>query len=276
MPESRNIVLVIEYDGTGYHGWQTQKNALSVQSVIEDALLKLTGEKTRLTASGRTDTGVHALGQVANFQTKSTIPGDKYSHALNSILPGDIAIRLSSETAKDFHSRFSAKGKRYLYRIYNSPVRSAILRNTACHVPQKLDVLLMNEAASYFRGTHDFSAFRSAGGNSTNPIRTISDAMVAENGEGLIEIDIAGDGFLYNMVRIIAGTLIMVGDGRKKPGEIESIIAAGDRRKAGKTAPPHGLYLKEVYYDCTGSEEPDGKGCTKTLTTCLNSDDTLK
>lgn len=269
----RNIKLIIEYDGTNYHGWQSQTNALSVQDVIERAIQKLTGEDCRLVGSGRTDVGVHALGQVANFHTGSRIPAGRFAHALNSVLPDDIVIRHSEEEDSGFHSRYSAKGKKYRYLIYNSEHPSALLRNRACHIQYPLDFGLMAEAASCFIGTHDFSAFRASGSNAKTSIRTITHVLFKEKDCGeiaagkefsekgrlfekgqlsergrLFEFEVAGDGFLYNMVRIMAGTLIEVGAGKIPPNGIPEIIESRDRKKAGKTAPAHGLYLVEVYY----------------------------
>jgi pseudouridylate synthase I len=250
----RNIKLTIEYDGTNYHGWQSQKNADTVQDFINLAVSRLTGEEINITGSSRTDTGVHAYGQVANFFTESTIPADKFTYALNSLLPEDIVITKSEEVDSNFHARFSTKGKKYRYLIYNSSFRSAILRHRAYHVYYPLDLDAIKLATHYFLGTHDFSAFMATGSCVKSTVRTIKDISV-DNGEKegnssgrLIRLDIAGDGFLYNMVRIIAGTLVQVGYGRIKPEEIPGIIADCDRKKAGKTAPAHGLYLIEIYY----------------------------
>lgn len=242
-----NIKLIIEYDGTGYHGWQSQSNAIAIQDIIEKAISKLTGEHSRLTASGRTDAGVHALGQVANFFTQSSIPPERFSYALNSILPDDIVIKKSEEVPHSFNSRYSAKGKKYRYLIYNSEYPSALLRNRAFHVPQRLDFELMEKASSYFTGTHDFSAFKASGSSTASSVRTVAETSLAKKGE-IIEFEITGTGFLYNMIRIIAGTLIDVGMGRISVEDIPGIIESCDRRKAGKTAPAHGLYLVEVHY----------------------------
>jgi len=243
----RNIKLIVEYDGTAYHGWQSQDNATAVQDVVTEAVNRLTGEKCSIIGSSRTDTGVHALGQVCNFFTNSKIPADKFAFALNTMLPDDIVIKHSEEVPADFHSRFSAKGKKYRYLIYNSTFPSALLRNRAYHVFYHLDCELMNKAAGHLTGTHDFIAFSAAGSSARTTTRTITQANVSRNGE-MIEITVAGDGFLYNMVRIIAGTLVEVGFGKIPPDAISEIIAGRDRRKAGRTAPAHGLYLVEVYY----------------------------
>lgn len=243
----RNIKLTIEYDGTAYHGWQSQVNATAVQDVVTSAVNNLTGENCSITGSSRTDTGVHALGQVCNFHTGSAIPADKFAYALNAILPEDIVIRKSEEVSDDFHARFSTKGKKYRYLFYNSIFPSALLRHRACHVYYPLDMEEMCKAAAYFMGTHDFAAFSAAGGSVKTTVRTITEAVVVKDGE-LVDFTVAGDGFLYNMVRIIAGTLIEVGFGRIKADGIPGIINSCDRRKAGRTAPAQGLYLVEVYY----------------------------
>jgi len=243
----RNIKLIIEYDGTNYHGWQIQPNKVTVQEVIEKAIYSLTGEQCKVIGASRTDAGVHALGQVANFYTMSKIPADKFSFALNRLLPEDVSIKYSEEAGSDFHSRFSAKGKRYRYLIYNSKHRSAIMRNNAFHVSQSLDLQAIKKACSFFAGKHDFAAFRSSGGSAETTVRTITDISV-EKKDDIIAFEIAGDGFLYNMVRIIAGTLVYVGLGKIYALDIPDIILSGDRRRAGLTAPPQGLYLVEVYY----------------------------
>ncbi len=243
----RNIKLTIEYDGTNYSGWQSQKNALSVQAVIESAIKELTGEDCRLTGAGRTDAGVHALGQVANFYTNSAIPAQRFSYALNGLLPRDIVVIASHEVDVDFHSRFSAVGKRYRYLVYNFPMPSALLRNRAYHVPFALDLKAMQEAAGYLIGKHDFAAFSASGSSVKTTVRTVTSASL-EKSDRLITLDITGDGFLYNMVRIIMGTLVEVGLGKMEPGAVEEILESRDRGRAGATAPPHGLYLAEVYF----------------------------
>lgn len=244
----RNIKLTIEYDGTCYHGWQSQENAATVQDVVTSAVRKLTGEEVSLTGSSRTDTGVHAYGQVANFRTESRIPPEKFAFALNSMLPEDISIRRSEEVDPEFHARFSARGKKYRYLIHNTSHRSALLRHRAWHVVYPLDIGNMTEASRYFLGTHDFKAFMATGSSAKTTVRTIHEISVIRLPDNQIAIEIAGDGFLYNMVRIIAGTLAYVGYGKIDPKDVPAIIDEGDRRKAGKTAPAHGLYLVEVYY----------------------------
>ena len=243
----RNIKLTIEYDGTAYHGWQSQINAETVQDVVTDAVNKLTGGKNSLTGSSRTDTGVHAMGQVCNFFTDSAIPADKFAYALNTLLPDDIVVCNSEEVNQVFHARFSTKGKKYRYLIYDTTFPSALLRHRAYHVFYPLDAGKMKQAAEYFKGTHDFIAFSAAGGSVKTTVRTIMEADVERKGD-IIEFSVVGDGFLYNMVRIIAGTLVEVGFGKLRPEDIPGIIAGRNRRKAGRTAPAHGLYLVEVYY----------------------------
>jgi len=246
----RNIKLTLEYDGTAYHGWQSQDNAVTVQSTVTAAVCRLTGENCSITGSSRTDAGVHALGFVCNFFTESNIPADKFSYALNTLLPDDIVVIRSEEVPADFHSRYSARAKKYCYLIYNSVFPSAILRHRAYHVYYKLDVGAMNEAAAFFKGTHDFAAFCASEASVKTTVRTIMAADVRRlpHDDRLIELSVTGDGFLYNMVRIIAGTLVEVGFGKLSPQDIPDIINSLDRRRAGRTAPAHGLYLAEVFY----------------------------
>lgn len=242
-----NIKLILEYDGTEYSGWQRQTNALSVQQVVEDTLYKLTGEKTTLIASSRTDSGVHARGQTANFRTSSPIPPDRFCFALNALLPADIRVVSSERVPDDFHSRFSAKGKKYRYCMIVGPHSTAIGHRYYAHIPPPLDVEAMERSCGYFIGTHDFAAFRAAGSSARSTVRTIFDATLERDGRHLC-FTVKGNGFLYNMVRIMAGTLIYVGKGKIKPEEIPDILLSRDRRRAGLTAPAHGLFLEKVYY----------------------------
>lgn len=246
----RNIKLTIEFDGTAYHGWQSQINAVTVQDTVTAAIKTLTGEDCSLCGSSRTDAGVHALGYVCNFFTQSAIPADKFAFALNTLLPEDIVIKGSQEVSENFHARFSAKGKTYRYLICNSVFPSALLRKRVYHVYYPLDITAMQAAADHFVGTYDFIAFSAVGGTVKTTVRTITAAAVLRQNpdNNLIALNITGDGFLYNMVRIIAGTLIEVGIGNLKPGDIPELISGRDRRKAGRTAPAHGLYLVEVFY----------------------------
>lgn len=245
----RNIKLIIEYDGTNYCGWQTQENGPSIQESIEKAIEKATGEAAGLNGSGRTDAGVHARGQVANFLTSSTIPGDKFSYALNNLLPRDIVIKGSEEVLPDFHARFSAAGKKYSYHIINSKFPSALYRNYAYHTNycERLDVEGMETAAKAFIGTYDFGGFMAAGSKVVNTVRTIYDVSLEKENE-MLRLIYKGNGFLYNMVRIITGTILYAGIGKIDPGEIKAIILSKDRSRAGITVPACGLYLEEVYY----------------------------
>lgn len=228
-------------------GWQKQPNKLNIQGTIEKAIEEITGEQVELNASGRTDAGVHALAQVANFKTNSKLPIEKFAVAINSRLKKSIVIKEAEEVDERFHSRLTCKQKTYRYIINNSYNGTAIYRNLECHIPTKLDVKNMQEAAKYFIGEHDFKAFKASGTSSKSSVRTIYDAKVyIENGR--IFIELTGNGFLYNMVRIISGTLVDVGLGKIKPEEIENIINIGKRENAGKTLPAHGLYLIKVDY----------------------------
>lgn len=244
----RNIKLIIEYHGRGFNGWQKQPDKLNIQGEIERAIEEITGEKVDLTASGRTDAGVHSFGQTANFKIEGNFPVEKFPIALNSKLKNSIRIRSAEEMDERFHSRFSVKSKKYRYVINNSPYGSAIFRELEFHIPQKLDVEKMKEAAKYFEGEHDFKAFKASGTSSKSSVRTIYSAEVIEDGER-IKIELSGNGFLYNMVRIISGTLVDVGLGKIEPSQIAEIIEQKDRKLAGKTLPPQGLYLVEVKYE---------------------------
>ena len=243
----RNIKLTIEYDGKDFNGWQKQPDKLNIQGTIEKAIERVTGEIVELTASGRTDAGVHSLGQVANFKTNTNIPIEKIPVAINSQLKKSIVIKKAEEVDEKFHSRLSCKRKTYRYIINNSPEGSAIYRNLETHIPYKLDVEKMKEAIKYFIGEHDFKAFKASGTSSKSSVRTIYDAKVYEDKERIF-IELTGNGFLYNMVRIIAGTLVDVGSGKIMTEDIVNIINSKKRENAGKTLPPQGLYLLNVDY----------------------------
>lgn len=244
----RNIKLTIEYDGKCYNGWQKQPNKLNIQGEIERAIYNITKEEVDLIGSGRTDAGVHALGQVANFKTNSQISIEKIPLAINSQLKNSIVIKEAEEVDERFHSRYNAKHKTYRYIINNSKCGTAIYRNLEYSYPFKLDAEKMKQASKYFEGEHDFKAFKSSGTSSKNSVRTIYKAIVKQEGEKII-IELTGNGFLYNMVRIISGTLLDVGLGKIRAEEIPEIIESKDRQRAGKTLPAHGLYLVEVKYD---------------------------
>ena len=244
----RNIKLTIEYDGKEFNGWQKQPNKLNIQGTIEQAIKNITGEDVELNASGRTDAGVHALGQVANFKTNSEIPIEKFAIAINSKLKKSIVIKKAEEVDERFHSRLNCKRKTYRYIINNSPEGTAIYRYLETHIPQKLDVKKMEQALKYFEGEHDFKAFKASGTSSKSSVRTIYKTQIYKKEDRII-IELTGNGFLYNMVRIIAGTLVDVGLGKIEPQQIENIIKEKKRENAGKTLPPNGLYLVSVEYE---------------------------
>lgn len=244
----RRIHLIVEYDGTDYAGWQRQSNAMTVQEKLEDAVKKLTGETVCVHGASRTDAGVHALGQSAHFDTESRIPADKFSFALNTILPPDIRVSRSGEVSEAFHSRFSGKGKRYRYLFYAAPHAGALNRRTHAHVIYPLDVDRMRAEAQSLVGKHDFAAFAASGSVVKDTVRTIYRADIEREGAEICLI-VEGNGFLYNMVRIIAGTLVGVGSGKLAPGAFERAIESGNRLDLGVTAPAHGLTLMEVFYD---------------------------
>ena len=245
----RNIKLIIEYDGKDFNGWQKQPNKLNIQGEIEKAIERITGEKVDLMASGRTDAGVHAIGQVANFKTNSNIPIEKIPIALNTNLKKSIIIKSAEEVEERFHSRLNCKRKTYRYVINNSKYGTAIYRNLETHIPQKLNVEKMKQAVKYFEGEHDFKAFKASGTSSKSSVRTIYKAEIIEKENEKIYIELTGNGFLYNMVRIIAGTLVEVGLEKIEPEDIKEIIKSKKRENAGKTLPPQGLYLLKVEYD---------------------------
>lgn len=244
----RNIKLTIEYDGKEYNGWQKQSNKLNIQGEIEKAIQNITGEEVELYASGRTDAGVHSLGQVANFKTGNQIPINKIAIAINSQVKNSIRIVNAEEVDDTFHSRYCCKRKKYRYVINNSLYGSSVYRNLEYHMPIRLDISKMKKAISYFEGQHDFKAFKSSGTSSKSSVRTIYQAILKQEGDRIM-IELTGNGFLYNMVRIIAGTLVDVGLGKIPPEEIPQIIEQGDRTKAGKTLPPQGLFLVNVEYE---------------------------
>lgn len=243
----RNIKLTIEYDGREYNGWQKQPNKLNIQGEIERAIQTVTGQEVELIGSGRTDAGVHAFAQVANFQIDSEFPLEKMAIAINSQLKKSIRIQKAEEVEEKFHSRYSCHKKTYAYIIDNSNQGSAIYRNLTYHVAQTLNVEAMQKAANYLVGEHDFSSFKSSGTSSKSSVRTIFATNVIKEQERVV-ISLTGSGFLYNMVRIIAGTLVEIGMGEKAPEEMQTILEAKNRQMAGKTLPPHGLYLMQVEY----------------------------
>lgn len=241
------IAMLVEYDGTCYAGWQRQKNAVTVQEKIEDALKTLGKGDITVYGAGRTDSGVHARGQCAHFEIDANIPAEKYMFILNTLLPKDIRITKSWQADDDFHCRFSAKGKRYIYRIFNAQYSSALMGRFTCFVPEKLDVNKMCAAAEYIKGTHDFASFCAAGGSAKTTVRTVTRLDILKN-DDIIEIIVEGNGFLYNMVRIIAGTLIEVGKGKRTVQSVFDAVEGKNRTSAGATADACGLTMDEVFY----------------------------
>jgi tRNA pseudouridine38-40 synthase len=244
----RKIKLLIEYDGTQYHGWQVQPHAPTLQEVIQEKIMVMTRHPVHLLASGRTDAGVHALGQVACFMTPTRIPVSGFRHGLNSLLPRDIRIRSAEETDPAFHPQYAAKRKTYLYRILNSEAPSAVYRNFSWHIPLSLDVPAMQEAAGTLIGAHDFSSFQGADADGMTTVREVFRAEWRGDKGKFLSFTIAANGFLKHMVRNIVGTLVDVGKGRTSGDEFRRILTARDRRLAGPTAPPQGLFLLEVTY----------------------------
>ena len=241
------VFLKIEYDGTDFCGWQIQPNGLSVQKVVEDAVLALTGESVSITGSGRTDSGVHALGQVAHFDTQSAIPPERFAHALNQYLPSSVKVVESFKVEDGLHARFSAKRKTYRYKIYQSKHPRPMLDRYSARVEYDLDLAKMQSACTALVGKHDFIGFSSTGSEVKDTVREIYFATVERVGEEIV-FTVCGNGFLYNMVRIMAGTLVAVGVGKIAPSDMEQIILSKDRKKAGATMPPQGLTLVSVEY----------------------------
>jgi len=244
----RNLKLILEYDGTNYAGFQRQSNALTIQEVLEEKLSFLTEEKLRVIASGRTDAGVHAQGQAVNFYTACSIPAQRFPLALNTMLPPDITVSAAREVPLDFHSCYSSQSKVYSYKILNRRTPSPFLRKYAYHFPRRLNLGSMKEGAQCFLGEHDFAAFRSLGSSVRTTVRHIYRLEINEEVENLIELEIEANGFLYNMVRIIVGTLLQIGLGKISPQDLPEIIKSKERQRAGETVPAHGLCLKEVKY----------------------------
>lgn len=243
----RTIKLTISYDGTSYKGWQLQKNAITIQEEIEKAIHKSFGRKERVHGAGRTDSGVHAEGQVAHFKMKGSIPAGKIPMALNSNLPEDIAIISAEEVSSDFHSRFNAKIKHYRYSIYNSRMRAPLKEKYSWRVTYKLNVALMKREAKVLEGKHDFKSFQASDKKEKTSIRKIYDIRIKKKGLYIL-MDIEADGFLYNMVRNIIGTLVDIGRGYLPEGSMKKILKSKDRTLAGPTAPAKGLTLIEVKY----------------------------
>ena len=244
----KNILLKIEYDGTDFCGWQIQPDVPTVQGEIKKAINTLCGYEAEINGTSRTDAGVHAMGQMASFEGDIKIPTERLAYALNNLLPGSIRIKEALEKPTGFHARFDAKAKKYIYRIKNCSQRDPFKRNFYYFVEKPLDLHAMQKAAVYIEGKHDFKCFQAAGSTEKETtVRTVENLSIRKEADEII-IEITGDGFLYNMVRIITGTLVDVGHGKISPLEMPLIINSKDRKKAGHTAPPQGLYLAEVYY----------------------------
>jgi len=241
------IKLTIEYDGTDYVGWQLQPNGVSIQQLVEQALQQLLGDEVRVHSSGRTDAGVHARGMVCHFTTERELPLSAWREGLNRFLPADISVRAAKPVAEDFHARYSATGKRYRYTILRDSVRSPLQRRTSWQVRQPLDLEAMRTAAAMFVGRHDFAAFRTSGCAAETTQREIISIDLAEE-DSLLHIDISGSGFLKNMVRMMVGTLVEIGRGKRPASDIETLLTAPENLPPALTAPAQGLCLMEVWY----------------------------
>jgi len=255
----RWLKLTVAYDGGAYSGWQVQPDKPTVQGTLEAIWRSLTQETVRLTAAGRTDAGVHALGQVVGVATETRLKNEDLHRALNALLPNDIAVREVEDAPDGFHATYDAVGKRYRYQIHNGRAPSVFDRHYTWHYPQPLDADVMHTAGQALVGKHDFSSFETAGSERPDSIRTIHELTVKkshylaerDDDNHRLTIDVAGDGFLYNMVRTIVGTLVEVGVGKQSDNWPAEVLAAQDRRRAGQTAPPHGLFLVSVDYDAS-------------------------
>lgn len=244
----RNIAMRLMYDGTAYHGWQVQKTEITVAETLEEALSKICSHPVKVTGCGRTDAGVHAKNYCANFSTDSRIPAERLPLAVNSLLPDDISVQAAIDAPEDFNAIQSCIKKEYTYKIYNTRIRNPFYKSRAYFYPVPLNILVMAEAAHQFVGTHDFAAVRSVGTETKTTVRTVHYFEV-EQGAETIDLRVCADGFLYNMVRAMAGTLIYASEGKIAPGNIPELLQQGDRRLAGPTVPPQGLYLTRLWYE---------------------------
>ncbi len=248
--KTRNICLIVEYDGTAYSGWQRQNQIATVQGTLEDRIKRVCGHDVDLLVAGRTDAGVHGLGQTANFLTSSKLPAGKIQSVLNHLLPRDIRIVKAREVPENFHATYHAKAKLYRYIIRNTKDYTVFDRNTYHLIRQKLNVGTMKKAAKFLLGTHDFSAFRGSLGKKANPKRTLSKIQIRKKGSDII-LEFTGVSFLHQMIRILSGTLLYVGLGKMKPEAVKEILRSKDRQKAGPTLPSSGLFLVKVFYPKT-------------------------
>ena len=249
MSSLRNFKMILEYDGAAYCGWQRQKNGVSIQQILEDAIAMIVSEKVTLIGSGRTDAGVHAINQVASFRSSTLLPAEKIFRGVNSVLPQDIVVKTLDEVHVDFHAQRDVQSKIYIYRICNKRLRPVLGRNYSWFIRFPLNLEMMKKAAQYLIGTHDFSCFCATGSDVKDRVRTITAIDVKSGDDDLIEITVEAKGFLKYMVRNIVGTLTEVGRGKRKPQEMKEIIDSRNRNIAGVTAPACGLFLKEVKYD---------------------------
>jgi tRNA pseudouridine38-40 synthase len=243
----RNISLIVSYDGTAYHGWQYQPNLITIEQVVREAIEKILNHKIKIYAGARTDTGVHAQGQVVNFFTEKGIEPGSLARGLNSLLPVDIRVKDAFEVGPDFHARYSAKSKTYVYCILNATYNSPFYVRYVRHIPYNIDVSSMNDSIKLIVGQHDFSAFKKKNATYHNPIREVIRARVKRRGN-FIYIVIEATGFLRYMVRNIVGTLVLVGSGKIGVEDFRKILESKDREKAGPTAPAQGLFLREIKY----------------------------
>jgi tRNA pseudouridine38-40 synthase len=248
MDEKKNIRLILEYDGSRYHGWQRQVDGLTIQGIIEEKIQMMTREPVSLIASGRTDAGVHALNQVCHFITKTKIDPNALQRGLNALLPDDILIKKAEHVPLDFHAMYNAKSKTYEYRILNRKEPDVFLRSYAWHIERALSIVEMHKCISLLCGKHDFSSFRSTGSGNRNPVREMMRAELQGPDQGLLRFVFEADGFLRHMVRNIVGTVVEVGQRKMEFAEFSEIFHSKDRRRAGLKAPPQGLFLVEVKY----------------------------
>lgn len=243
----RNLLLTLSFDGTAYHGWQVQENAVTVQQTLQDALEHICGVRDNIIGCSRTDSGVHANMYCCNLRTEHTIACEKLVTALNAVLPRDIAVSACREVPYDFHARYDCTSKQYIYKIWNSPNKNPFLYNHSLHYKYPLDAEMLNLQAKAYLGEHDFAAFCASGSSVASTVRTVTNAGVHRDGD-MIVFTVEANGFLYNMVRIMTGTLIDISSGKIEKDTIGDIIASKNRASAGFTAPPHGLYLNRVNY----------------------------
>lgn len=243
---SARTVLTVAYDGAPYHGWQVQKNAPSVQKTLQEAICTITGEERTVTGCSRTDAGVHALEYVCHTE-KIDIPNERLPQALNAHLPPSVSVKRARTADENFHARYSCIGKEYLYKIYNSRIRDPFSVGRALFYPEPIDVEALSFVSKELCGTHDFRAFMAQGSKIVDTVRTVRHCTLSRNGD-FVYLTVSADGFLYNMVRIMVGTVLDAARGKYLRGDIQKIIASGDRKNAGFTAPAHGLYLNRVFY----------------------------